>query len=218
MIHWRCWRLPADTRVCLRLENFDRTTDAQIYFNFELDGVRYFLAANPLQALSGGRLEIEFPRAIFRAERRDLFRQERDPEARDVRRVELRCGSGRTLTARVVDTSLYGLGVEIPTRQAQDLPRRFTVRTIDAVNGDEAQARFCYATPQHERKGWTRVGLSLSEDMSARGIPVERRSQILERKASRRVRDRLTWLGAALGGGPRRIAYRQNVKYSGRPG
>ena len=185
--------------VYLRAKNFDLSGAPQAYFNFRLGGDQYFFAASPRGDTSTKRLHIELPYTIFRAERRDLFRAPPAASNGQLTEVRLESSTGETLLGRVVDCSLYGLGVEIRPADSRSLSKRLMVHFADgARRGQTTPARLCHSTPNAFTTGWVKIGLDFSEVAPEQPIPVERRDRILERGIPDRVLDRLALVGAGV--------------------
>ena len=97
----RVERVGAD-RLSLRTENFDHAGAPQIYFTLALGETRYFFAAAPVGEPRSGRLDVELPRAIYRAERRDLFRIPPGAQEAAGERVTLSGDAGEPVPLRLV--------------------------------------------------------------------------------------------------------------------
>lgn len=198
--------------VYLSARNFDLSGAPQAYFNFELDGDQYFFAASPRGNATRQRLRIELPYTIFRAERRDLFRAAPTALNGQPTDVALESDTGETLSGRVVDCSLYGLGVEIQPADSRRLSKRLMVHFANgARRGQTAAATLCHLTSDPSAGGWVKIGLAFSEATAERSIPVESRDRILERGVPHRVLDQLAVLGAAVRAAPIRSMRRLGI-------
>jgi ubiquinone/menaquinone biosynthesis C-methylase UbiE/pimeloyl-ACP methyl ester carboxylesterase len=183
-------RLEGDA-LLLAVDNIADHRGKQLFVNFELDGVGYFLACSVLSEVSSRRLRVTIPRAIYRAERRDLGRA----ASRNHETVVIEIpANGRALTAEVADRTRHGLSVVVPDRVASALPREISFRNADATVSLFGRVR--HRTPENSRPGWTRIGLSASSVPTQELIAVERLEDALPR--SRAIGDALQLASAGM--------------------
>lgn len=198
----------ADDRVTLSTANLDQEDAAQLFLNFELDDTSYFFAARPIRWVTSSTVVIEFPRAVYQAERRDLHREEFDPESRGQPSVELRSAPDTAITAPVANCSQHGLGIDLPADEAVRLPSQLTVCFLEgARRGEAAMARVRHRPENRDDgSGWVRIGLSLTQAASDSLLPVDRRDRILPRRAAGGVRNAASLLSVAVRAAPARVA------------
>lgn len=144
---------------------------AQVYLQFDLEGVRYFFSARPLQGGGDEPLEIELPEAVYESERREDFRYE--PGEMDVvpRQVRL-VADGVTATAAVSDWSRHGLGVKLPAGEMNRLA--FPLRVLCLGGGQDGGERFAVLRHRVQRGKTVHLGLATSAVPDGAAIAIER--------------------------------------------
>jgi len=150
----------------------------QLFFHFELDAARYFLASSVRSYDANGFLRAALPKAVYRADRRDLGRR---PSSRQAL-VTLEGPPQEHLTLEIGDESLHGLSLNVPDAIAATFPDEFQL-SIGSRSGP-LFGRVRHRSPDRPRKGWTRLGLAVSSVHTESLIEVERRNRILDRRPS----------------------------------
>jgi ubiquinone/menaquinone biosynthesis C-methylase UbiE/pimeloyl-ACP methyl ester carboxylesterase len=200
----------SDDQILLATENLDQRRAAQLFLNFEFEGSRFFFAATPADEKVDSRLRIEFPKAIYQVERRNLYRRVTDQENPRPVSVEIRPGEGEPLRGRVINWSDHGLGIQVAAEDIGSLPSRFTIKFLDGLrSGERATAKLRHSS--HDTGGgnrWIQLGLSLSEIETRPLIQVDRRSRIIHKSPSVRARESAAFLSAAIRTAPDRLAWR----------
>jgi len=160
----------------LRLgDGFGRTDVPQLHFGFELDGTRYFFVGVPIAADGGRHFAVRWPAVVYEAERRDLSRAVPEPGSLPALRAEIQDASDHWVEARVADHSYDGLALEVRSELVQHRSPCIRVR----LTGAGAPARTLSGvvrnrTQLRDRRGWMRIGLSVSAVGSRRRIEAER--------------------------------------------
>ena len=172
----RAWiKRVGDRSLDLLGENFGRTDVPQLFFRFELAGTRYFFVGVPIPCGGSNTFAIELPSAVYEAERRDLARVAPNAENGLALGAELRDVENGWVKARVIDHSYDGLGVEVRTESADNLPSKVSVRFLE----EKAPLRILHGIIRSraqlpDRSGWTRIGLSVSGVAERNPVEVER--------------------------------------------
>ena len=135
----------------LTLSNFDPAAREQVFLNFTIDGVDYFLSAGRL-AGEQERLELQLPQAIYRAERRDRPRR-----ASASVQIEVSLAGGGKVTGREVDSSGDGLGVVFDQGVAVREGDELRVERPGYDDAKYAEVRRVSEPTEHGR--WQRVGM-----------------------------------------------------------
>jgi hypothetical protein len=180
-----------------------RSSGRSVYFNFDLDGTRYFFAtsgvavdATVVSDATGNAIDL--PSVVFVAERRDLYRRASSPGRAESSAVEVRVGSGEVVVGRLVDRSLYGVGIEIPAEALARVGANVSVRFVGQDNEVvESPAHVQYRRTGNERKGWVRIGLHLGT-IPGSTMEVDRRTEILKGAGVGAWRSRADLLRASL--------------------
>jgi ubiquinone/menaquinone biosynthesis C-methylase UbiE/pimeloyl-ACP methyl ester carboxylesterase len=177
--------------VSLQINDFDAVPVPQIFLNFSLGGREYFFAANPIAPPLEEFLDIEMPTAIYRAERRDLYREYAMRNVGAPETIQLLRPNSPSILGRVVDRSLHGVGVDVPEEDARTLPENLQVR----FDRDASGARCFFAQVRHKEassraKGWMRLGLAISHLEPRVLIQVDSRERILNRSLVDEIRSR----------------------------
>ena len=164
-----------DRRLDLRADGFGRTDVSQFYFGFELADTRYFFVGLPIPGGGSESFSIELPGIVYEAERRDLSRVVSESDSSPVLRAELRGATNGWVETRVTDHSYDGLGLEVRSDLIENQSPNVSVR----LTGANAPPRILSGvvrnrTPLRERRGWTRMGLSVSEVSRRSAVHVER--------------------------------------------
>ena len=198
-----------EDRIDLRVENIKFHPNEQIYFDFNLKGVGYFLVASPRAWRDPDIVEIDCPRAIYEAERRDLFRDSPGERSESESHVEFRDARGTTRTAALRDLSYQGLALAVPEEHAREI--RFPLK-LKFLDGDR-EGESVYGELKHTRgdpaqKGWVRFGMSISRVPSGRLIYVERHRSLLGGGTGASTWRRLSFAGAMARGGSARVVNR----------
>jgi ubiquinone/menaquinone biosynthesis C-methylase UbiE/pimeloyl-ACP methyl ester carboxylesterase len=163
----------------------------QLFFSFELEGVRYFFACSAMSEIGQESFRVTIPLSIYRADRRDLNRT--STRNRKVMLVEK--GSSReSLALEVEDETLHGISITVPESLATSLPREFEIWADDV--GAPLFARVRHRTPERARGGWTRVGLSVSKIPTGDLLAVQQRDRILDRRPT--IREGIGFARAGL--------------------
>ena len=176
--------------LLLATSNIAPSDRPQLFFTTDLAGVRYFFACTPLSVEGIDRLRVSVPDAIYRAERRDLGRRA------VAAKVSLRASDGNRIQAEVANETLQGLAILLPESIAVSLPAEITV--YRETSAEPLFARVCHRSPDDARKGWIRVGLSVSSVPTNTRIAIDRRSRILNRRPSLSELVRLAANGASV--------------------
>jgi SAM-dependent methyltransferase/pimeloyl-ACP methyl ester carboxylesterase len=171
--------------VWLKGWNVARSNGRPVYFNFDYEGTRYFFATSSVQvdaiteqdARTGA---VELPSVVFVAERRDLYRRTTRDSRGEQSRVEIRVGSSDIIIGRLVDRSLYGVGLEVPAESLTDAGSDLSVRFVDSNREVvESPARLQYRKLEIDQNGWVRIGLHLGTTPPST-IEVDRRNKIVD--------------------------------------
>jgi SAM-dependent methyltransferase/pimeloyl-ACP methyl ester carboxylesterase len=167
----------APDALILSVTNIGERDPSQLFFNFEVGKVSFFFACSVLSRPADSTLRVSVPSCIYRAERRDIGRA----PSREHRRVAIERGStSEPLVAEVSDEARHGLGIRLPALVASVLPHEIALRSESS--GKLLYGRIRHRTPDTEKVGWTRIGLSVSSVPTNELISVERRTQILDRR------------------------------------
>ena len=203
-----------DSTVDLRVENITFHPHEQIYFEFEFKGVGYFLVASPRASREPDIIEISYPKAIYEAERRDLFREsvtDRNASSNNAssNHVEFHDGSGMTRTATLRDVSYQGLSLAVPKKHARELRFPLALKFLDGDRKGES----VYGDLKHTRgdtlkKGWVQLGMSISRVPTGKLIDVERHRSLLGGGAGASAWRRISFAGAMAKGGSARVVNR----------
>jgi ubiquinone/menaquinone biosynthesis C-methylase UbiE len=186
--------------VTLRVRNIAAATK-QLFFNFECDGKRFFLACRALES-RGDELIVTLPTEIYEAERRDLRRTSASA-LNGANQVEIRTSSGAVGIAELRDWSYDGLGIAAPPDPCFQPGTSLSVQfTVGPRAGTEARAEVRNLSRDSQVPGWTRLGLSVSSVPARERISPEIRSAIIPRNFS-------NWQRLAIAGSPVRIARRR---------
>ncbi len=152
-----------------------------LFLSMELKGVPYFFSAEVVpseEELESSRVvRLSPPGVLYRAERRDRVRME--PEGKLW--VKLALEGGTETRAEVVDTSGDGLGVLV-----RGGAESYEMKTVRVQRTEKREAEFAVMRnrrPAGDRKGWTRLGLSVLP-----GSPSSKRDVV-------QARDRIENLG-----------------------
>lgn len=197
-----------DDLVALKVENIQFNPLEPIYFDFDSQGVGYFLVAMPRDSREPDVIEIELPNAIYEAERRDLFR-DRVLTSREPSRVEFRNREGSKRIAELRDLSYQGLSLAVPEGEVAQLPVPLELKFLDGPRAGES----VYGDLRHSRadarqRGWMRLGMSISRVPIRDLVPVEKHESLLGGGARASTWRRLSLAGAMARGGSVRIANR----------
>jgi ubiquinone/menaquinone biosynthesis C-methylase UbiE len=107
-------------------------------------------------------------------------------------------GDVASLEVEVGDFCSDGLLVRVPEGEAGRIAGSQRVAFLDGLRaGRELYAAVCHQTPDPQRPGWRRIGLSTSAALRGGPLPVERRDAILPSRALDGVRRR--WRLASAG-------------------
>ncbi len=174
-----------ENRLLISGHDFLPTQGRHYYFTLLLDDESYFFSAR-LQDIQEGLLEFEFPRAVFRAERRDACRVPPAAFGFDASAQILLDDRPR---ASVLDASRDGLGIGLPLAVAESLPGTFELEVPTSSGG---RSRL-YAEVRNRRRGTERdacLGLSVSSVPSRSDVGMESGHPVFQ--------DRLMWSRFAL--------------------
>ncbi len=206
--------LVARAHVELGVDNIRFHPHEQIYFDFEFEGVGYFLVAAPQAECGSGRIQIRFPRAIYQSERRDMVRESIDTaRAAADGRVEFRDRHGEILTAVLRDTSYQGLSLAVSRDVAEQIAFPLQLKFLDGSRAGES----VYGDLKHKRdddveRGWVRLGMAISRVPTRKLIAVERHHSLLGGGRRENTWRRISMAGAMAGavarGGSTRIVRR----------
>ncbi len=206
--------LVAKDHVELDVENIRFHPHEQIYFDFEFEGVGYFLVAAPRAECGNGRIEIRFPRAIYQSERRDMVREPVETERRaSDARVEFHDQRGNVLTAKLRDVSYQGLSLAVPRDVAERVSFPLQLKFLDGSRAGES----VYGDLKHKRadeieRDWVRLGMAISRVPTREMIPVERHDSMLGGGRRMNTWRRISMVGAMARGGSSRLVR----KFTGR--
>ncbi len=195
--------------VDLQVDNILFRPNEQIYFDFEFGDLGYFLVASLRAWREPDIIEIVRPRAIYQAERRDLFREPLAASGTPETRVEFRDHTGATKTAAVQDISYQGLSLALPKARASELrfPLKLEFRG-GARNGEAVYGELKHSRPDPQRKDWLRLGMSISRVPTQEMIEVEHHRSLLGGGTGASAWRRISFAGALARGGSARIANR----------
>lgn len=147
----------ADDRFLASLRNFETRNRRQVFLNFVLDGVRYFFAAKMI-AKSRDHLELEFPRAIYRAERRDR------PRELSTRPLTVLVDEQGEVLARQTDRSDDGIGLVFESGVALSPGQSVQLRDVEPGVKGSSFAEVRHVAERDVSGRWRRVGLLLTPD------------------------------------------------------
>jgi len=198
----------SDDRVIFETTNFGKSDSDQSFFSFEFQNVRYFFAARRLKSPKRNRFEISVPDAIHEVERRSRERVSSIPASKVYSHVEIQFNNGITREGKVIDVSLYGVGVELQATGLDPGESSCSVRFVGGPrDGERTPAEVRHLTHLSESKsGWIRFGLSLGTSGPSRLIPIDRKSTILPRTTSERLRENAAFLGAVVADASTRVS------------
>jgi ubiquinone/menaquinone biosynthesis C-methylase UbiE/pimeloyl-ACP methyl ester carboxylesterase len=157
-------------------ENIAGQGSQQLFLNFDLDGVAYFMACSVLSEESPRRVRVAIPRAIYRAERRDLGRTA--CASHETIMID-RWDSRGSITAEVADRTPHGLSIVVPDSIAAAIPGEIGFSNVGSSAKQFGRVR--HRTHEAVRPGWTRIGLSASSVPTQQLVVVDRRESILTR-------------------------------------
>ncbi len=185
-----------EDRVRLDLRGSRIPEDGPLYFSFSVDARDYFFVGT--RASHPGAIEL--PAVLYRAERREVPRDERVQGAG----VEMRVAGDRIL-GRVTDRSYQGLGIRTlaPVEHLPDRP--FELRFLDGPDaGKRAFGQLCHASMH---AGGAQLGVRVSGVPFGPSVPIESRNAILDAgAATRAVRTARFFAAAARGAGGRLLS------------
>ena len=195
--------------VDLRVQNIKFHPHEQIYFDFEFESVGYFLVASPRTSRDPNIIEIDCPKAIYEAERRDLFRDSLTERSASSNRIEFRDGTGTIRTAALRDLSYQGLSIAVPREHAQEIRFPLKLRFLDGDReGESVYGELKHTRSDSLQKGWIRFGLSISRVPTGELIDVERHRSLLGGGAGASTWRRLSFARAMAKGGSARVVNR----------
>jgi len=174
---------------------------SQLHLNLTLAGSRYFFTTRPLSA-KGADLRVELPRAIHRAERRDVPRQPHEER----HQVELRLPTGESVVAEVTDESYEGMGLRAPLDAPLEVGANLEIHDLGGGKGIRAS----YGSVRHLRnhRDSIQAGLAVSRVPPGTPIPIESRDTILPGSLPQRAWRRILLAGALASSGPGLLAER----------
>jgi hypothetical protein len=193
----------------LRVENIVFHPREQIYFDFEFEGLGYFLVASPQASQGLDIIVIDCPKAIYQAERRDLFRDSVSDRSISSNRVAFRDRAGRTRIATLRDLSYQGLSLALPEQRARELRFPLKLKFLDGDRkGESVYGELKHTRDDAQQRGWLRLGMSISRVPTGQLIDVERHRSLLRGGAGASTWRRLSFAGAMAKGGSTRVVNR----------
>lgn len=181
----------------LRTCNFEMDSKTSIFFNFKLDGLPHFFAAPLLEHKKDGYMLCGVPTIVYQAERRDHIR--RAPSPGDGQRVSLTTSNRDRVEAEIADYSAEGLGVLVSRSDAARLANEVELRFVDGSRAGQ----HAYGTVRQKRdegtpRGWTRIGLDVTETPVGGAIARESLDEALPPTLSRDMARRIKVAAAAV--------------------
>lgn len=205
----RAWIIAVDqSGLTLRTESFEIDQKPQLFLNFCLDGVPYFLSATRRLDQSSLRssLRLRIPEVIYCAERRDRDRVL--PQSGGWRHVELRSSKGQCLTAEVENYSPGGIRIRLPESEGQFHRGSVLFRFPDGSHLHDAHGHARYSERVIDRPGWLSVGFTLTPNRSGEPVPIEGRKSLFNGDIRARARARLGFLAETARSASARVAQR----------
>ncbi len=157
--------------IWLTARNFEFRNEVDVFLNLVLDGRPYFFSTRLLDSTRRGSLQLQIPRTVYFAERRDRVRI---ASAQPERTVAIDTEYGKHVIGKIEDQSADGLGVIVP---AGSISKSDSYRSIQMLSEADPQIRRYakVANWGHESaNGWQRIGLSVTSGVPGQPVVMER--------------------------------------------